>query len=67
MSSGLSDSLTGYSDWHNISTDDVFNVLRSMPLMAPTYAFPQYSNLGISLLGHILSEYVAPVLVLIHP
>jgi len=61
MTAGLPDSLLGYYDWRsNMTTADVFTALNEMPLMVPLSSLPLYSNLGIAVLGHILSEFVAP-------
>ena len=58
--SGLPDSLPGNADWTNVTTAAVFTALARVPLMVPPGTLPFYSNLGISVLGHILAEFVAP-------
>lgn len=57
---GLPDSLPGNSDWSNVTTDAVFSAIARLPTIAPIGVMPLYSNLGISVLGHILAEFVAP-------
>lgn len=56
---GLPDSLPGAQEG-SMTTAQVFSALQSLPLMVPTGTLCLYSNLGISLLGHILADYVAP-------
>jgi CubicO group peptidase (beta-lactamase class C family) len=57
-SSGLPDSLPGYYDWTNITTEDTLAMLAVTPMQRAPYTMPSYSNLGIALLGHVLAEYV---------
>lgn len=58
--SGLPDSLPGQIDWTNITTAEAFAQIAQTPLQNPLYGFPAYSNLGVAVLGHLLSEFVAP-------
>ena len=58
---GLPDSLPGNFDWSNITTAQAWASIASFPLTLPLNTFPTYSNLGISVLGHVLAEYAAPV------
>ena len=43
---GLPDSLTGFSDWGNVSTASVWAAIARMPAVAPLGTYPLYSNLG---------------------
>ena len=57
----LPDSLIGGVDWRNeTTTQQVFDAIAALPLTVPVGTLPSYSNLGIALLGHVLSEFVAP-------
>ena len=57
---GLPDSLPGGGDWGNVTTASVWEGIAAVPMTVPLSTLPMYSNLGISTLGHILAEYVAP-------
>lgn len=49
--SGLPDSLAGLGDWGNMTTAQVLAALAVTPLQVPPGTLPEYSNLGISMLG----------------
>jgi CubicO group peptidase (beta-lactamase class C family) len=58
----LPDSLPGGIDWiSNITTSQIFEAISKLPVTVPLGTLPSYSNLGISLLGHILAEFIADV------
>jgi CubicO group peptidase (beta-lactamase class C family) len=58
----LPDSLPGGIDWiSNITTSQIFEAISKLPVTVPLGTLSSYSNLGISLLGHILAEFIADV------
>lgn len=56
---GLPDSLLGMIE-DSSTTAGVFAALQTTPLLVPPGTLSLYSNLGISILGHVLTDYVAP-------